>query len=112
MCDTLRVSMPEAAELLSQAQGLMAASYEELLRKVQLSCLTLYQDQLRQDPQFWLDNAAEWGHGSGYRNRVLLRNRAWFQEPERQDLEIQLNAVLHREWTALLDRVGSIFDAS
>lgn len=112
MCGTLRASMPEAEELLSQAQGLMAASYEELLRKVQLTSLTLYQDQLRQDPQFWLDNAAEWGHGSGYRNRVLRRNRAWFQEQARQDLESQLNAVLHREWTALLDRVGSIFDAS
>jgi transcriptional regulator with XRE-family HTH domain len=112
VCETLRASMPEAAELLSQAQGLMTAAYEELLRKVQLSSFTLYQDQLRQDPQFWLDNAAEWGNGPGYRNRVLRRNRAWFQEPERHDLEIQVNAVLSREWTALLDRVGSIFEVS
>lgn len=112
LCQTFRASMPEADELLSQAQSLMTASYEELLRKVQLTSLTLYQDQLRQDPQFWLDNAAEWGQGPGYRNRVLHRNRGWFQEPERHDLEIQLNAVLGREWTALLDRVGSIFEGS
>lgn len=67
----------------------MAAAYEELLRKVQLTTLTLCRVQSRQDPQFWLDNAEEWGQGSGYRSRVLLRNRDWFQKPERQYLEVQ-----------------------
>jgi len=112
LCKTLCDSMPEAAELLSQARGLMATAYEELLRKVQLTSLTLYRDQLRQDSRFWLDNVGEWGQGPGYRDRVLRRNRDWFQELARRELEIQLNAVLEREWAALLDRVGSIFDAS
>jgi hypothetical protein len=112
LCKTLCDSMPEAAELLSQARGLMATAYEELLRKVQLTSLTLYRDQLRQDSRFWLDNVGEWGQGPGYRDRVLRRNRDWFQESTRRELEIQINAVLEREWAALLDRVGSIFDAS
>lgn len=112
LCNTLRDSMPEAAELLSQAHGLMAAAYEDLLRKVQLTSFTLYRDYLRQDTKFWLDNADEWGRGPGYRNRVLRRSRDWFQMPERQNLEVQLNNVLHREWAALLDRVGSIFEVS
>ena len=57
-----------------------------LLLSASWTSLTLHQGPLRQDSRFWLDNAAEWGHGWRYLNRVLLRNRAWFQEPERQDL--------------------------
>lgn len=112
LCETLRESLPEASELLSQAQSLMTAAYEELLRKLQLTSLTLYQRQLRQDPQFWLENIGEWGNGPGYRVRVLRRNRDWFQENARHELEVQITAVLGREWGALLDRVGSIFDVA
>jgi transcriptional regulator with XRE-family HTH domain len=112
LCETLRESMPEAAELLSQARSVMTAAYEELLRKLQLTSLTLYQGQLRQDSQFWLENIDEWGTGPGYRDRVLRRNRDWFQESARNELEVQITAVLGREWGSLLDRVGSIFDVA
>ena len=110
LCETLSESLPEAAELLSQAQSVMAVAYEELLRKLQLTSMTLYQRQLRQDPQFWMENVGEWGNGPGYRVRVLRRNRDWFQENARHELEVQITAALGREWGSLLDRVGSIFD--
>ena len=110
LCQTLSDSMPEASELLSQARQLMSTAYDELLRKIQLTSLTLYRSQLRQDPQFWLDNASEWGRGSGYLKRVLRRNREWFQEPQRRDLEDQLESVLEREWRTVLDRVEAIFE--
>jgi hypothetical protein len=45
-------SMPEASELLTQAQQLMNTAYDELLRKIQLASATLYGSQLRQAPQF------------------------------------------------------------
>jgi transcriptional regulator with XRE-family HTH domain len=110
VCQTLADSMPEASELLTQAQHLMKTAYDELLRKVQLTSLTLYAAQLRQDPQFWIDNAAEWGQGAGYLNRVLLHNRTWFQDPQRRDLEDHLAAVLEREWRTVLERVEAIFE--
>jgi transcriptional regulator with XRE-family HTH domain len=110
LCQTLSDSLPEASELLSQARQLMSTAYDELLRKVQLTSLTLYSDQLRQDPQFWLDNAGEWGLGSGYLKRVLRRNREWFQDPQRRDLEDQIESVLEREWHTALERVEAIFE--
>ncbi|MFD6802362.1 hypothetical protein ACFWCQ_28560, partial [Streptomyces cyaneofuscatus] len=111
LCQTLSDpdSMPEASELLSQAQQLMSTAYDELLRKVQLTGLTLYRDQLREDPEFWSNNAGEWGQGPGYINRVLCRNREWFQQSQRRDLEDQLAAVLEREWHTVLERVEAIF---
>jgi hypothetical protein len=112
MCETLSESMPEARELLFQAHRLMTSAYEDLLRKMQLNGLSLYRDQLRTAAQFWIENASEWGRGSGYVNRVLQRNRTWFEETSRQELEQQLGAFLDREWRVLLQRVEAIFEQS
>ncbi|MFF7393284.1 helix-turn-helix domain-containing protein [Streptomyces scabiei] len=110
LCQTLSDSRPDASELLSQAHRLMSTAYDELLRKVQLTGLTLYRDELREDPKFWSDNADEWGQGPGYRDRVLDRNRAWFQQSRRRALEGELVAVLEREWSTVLERVEAIFE--
>lgn len=110
LCRTLSESMPDASELLAQARQLMATAYDELLRKVQLTSLSLYHSRLRQSPQFWLDNASEWGQGPGYRSRVQRRNREWFQSPQRRDLEEQLMSVIEREWLTVLERVDAIFE--
>jgi hypothetical protein len=112
LCATLTVSSPEAAELLSQAVRLMAAAHEELLRKMQVAGETLYRDQFRQDPRFWRDNEREWGNGPGYLDRVVRRHRDWFELAACRDLEMQLEVELKAEWTTLLERVGSIFEAS
>ncbi|MDX3066739.1 hypothetical protein PV518_31955 [Streptomyces sp. ND04-05B] len=109
-CETLSEVMPDATDLLSQARQLMNTAYDELLRKVQLTGLTLYRDELREDLRFWSDNAEEWGQGSGYRDRVLGRNREWFQQPQRCALEDELAAVLEREWSTALERVEAIFE--
>lgn len=110
LCQTLSDSMPEASELLTQARQLMNTAYDELLRKIQLTSATLYGSQLRQAPQFWSDNAAEWGRGPGYLDRVLAHNREWFLDPQRRDLEDHLAAVLEREWRAVLERVEAIYE--
>jgi len=110
LCQTLSDSMPEASELLTQAQQLMSTAYDELLRKIQLASATLYGSQLRQASEFWLENAAEWGLGPGYLDRVLAHNRGWFQDEKRRDVEEHLATVLDREWRALLERVEAIFE--
>jgi transcriptional regulator with XRE-family HTH domain/TorA maturation chaperone TorD len=110
LCQTLSDSMPEASELLTQAQQLMNTAYDELLRKIQLASVTLYGSQLKQDPQFWLDNAAEWGKGPGYLDRVMAHNSGWFVDSQRRDVEDHLAVVLEREWHAVLGRVEAIFE--
>jgi transcriptional regulator with XRE-family HTH domain len=110
LCTTLSDSMPEAKELLSQAEGLMRSAYDELLRKVQLNGSSLYHDQLRGDSRFWTENVNEWGKGPGYVNRVLARNHTWFREPSRLELQKQLLAFVDREWRTVLGRVGAIFE--
>src|SRR5262249_7135441 len=48
-CDTLADRFPEASELLSQGSRLMSDAYQELLRKMQVTGQTLYQDRFEQD---------------------------------------------------------------
>ena len=86
-CDTLSASLPEAAELVSQAARLMRESYNELLRRIRLIGQTLYREQLDQDWKLWVDCGAEWGRGlPGYKRRVAQRHRAWFIEESRAAL--------------------------
>jgi hypothetical protein len=110
LCQTLSASMPEASELLTQAQQLMNTAYDELLRKIQLASATLYESQLRVAPEFWLENAGEWGKGPGYLDRILAHNRGWFRDEHRREVEEHLAVILDREWRAVLDRVEAIFE--
>jgi hypothetical protein len=110
LANTVSRSYPEAAELMAQAERLMIAGYEDLLRKMQLAGVTLYKEQLQRDKDLWAECEAEWGRGSGYRDRVSNHNREWFRSQPRIDLEQELRSGLAREWTALLQRVESIFD--
>lgn len=110
VADTMGRSYPEAAELMAQAERLITAGYEDLLRKMQIAGVTLYKEQLQRDKDLWAQCEAEWGRGSGYRDRVSSHNREWFRGQPRIDLENELRAVLAREWIGLLQRVESIFD--
>ncbi|WP_033344123.1 hypothetical protein [Catenuloplanes japonicus] len=110
VCELLSNSLPEARELLIQGERLMTSTYTELLHTVEESARGLYRGQLSGDRQFWIDSANEWGKGSGYLDRVLDRNRAWFQEPSRRALQADLESLLDREWAALLHRVQAIFE--
>jgi len=111
LADTLTRSYPEAAELMAQASRLMDSGYGDLLRRVQLAGITMYEDQLRLAKELWAECEAEWGRGSGYRDRVSDHNADWFRAQPRIDLEAELRDVLESEWKILLKRVESIFDA-
>lgn len=110
LCETIADAHPEARDLPEQASRLMEQTYQELLRKMQLAGITVYRDQLQRDGELWGSLTDEWGRGSGYRERVAGRNREWFDEDSRRELERETVAVLEREWTALLGRIASIFD--
>jgi hypothetical protein len=110
LCSTLAKSSPEAAELLGQADRLMIRTYEDLLKKMQLAGITLYRDQLQQDQIHWMELSQEWGGGPGYRERVVNRQDAWFDQQSRIDIESEIRTVLDREWKTVLGRVASIFE--
>lgn len=100
----------EAADLITQAQRVLMASYEELLRKAQLMGQTVFKDALKTDPAFWQRCMAEWGQGPGYKSRVAEHNRKWFADEARNQLEEQLRALIEREWSRTLQSVTELLE--
>lgn len=98
----------EAIELISQAERVLVASYEELLRKTQLMGQTSVRDALKADPVFWQSCADEWGQGPGYKQRVAKHNRDWFDDDARRKLHDDLNGLITREWARTLHSVTEL----
>lgn len=100
----------EAQDLINQAERVLLAAYEELLRKVQLMGQTSFRDTLKLDTALWLKCENEWGRGPGYRDRVASHNEDWFMAAPRQELEKELLALIEREWKSALDKLTSLFN--
>jgi hypothetical protein len=112
LCKTMMANpeFAEAQDLVSQAERALVASFEELLRKVQVMGQTSFRDQLKLDTAFWARCESEWGRGPGYRDRVSSHNEEWFQSEPRQELEIELWSLIEREWSDALSKLTSLFD--
>lgn len=111
-CKVLAVTpgFEEAVGLISQAERVLLSSYEELLRKVQLMGQTVFREAMKSDTAFWQACMDEWGQGSGYKNRVAGRNRAWFENESHHQIESELIALIQREWERALNCVTSLLD--
>jgi len=100
----------EAADLITQAQRVLTAAYEELLRKAQLMGQTVFKAALKSDPVFWRQCVGEWGQGPGYKDRIAKHNRDWFADAARDSLEKQLKALIEREWARALHSVTALLE--
>jgi hypothetical protein len=100
----------EAADLIAQAERVLAASYEDLLRKVQLMGQTVFKEALKADSAFWQACMAEWGQGPGYKSRVAGHNREWFDDESRRRLEEELKGLVGREWARALQSVTELLE--
>lgn len=100
----------EAADLIAQAERVLMASYKELLGKVQLMGQTVFKDALKADSNFWQACMAEWGQGPGYKTRVAVHNRDWFDTEARRKLEEELKALIGREWVRALQSVTELLE--
>lgn len=100
----------DAADLLAQAERVLTASYEELLRKVQLMGQTVFKDALKADPLFWQACMDEWGQGPGYKSRVAAHNKGWFDDEARKKLEEELKSLIAKEWTRALSNVTALLE--
>lgn len=100
----------EAAELISQAERVLASGYEELLRKVQLMGQSIFKEALKADPNFWRHCMEEWGRGPGYKSRVAGHNQNWFGSEASKRLEQELKALIEREWARALEAVSGLLE--
>ena len=112
LCKTLAADpqYAEASDLISQADRVLLAAYDELLRKVQLMGQTAFHDELKLDSAYWVTCNGEWGRGPGYKQRVAVHSDAWFKNDPRLELERELLAMIEREWGQAIVRVLGLLE--
>lgn len=108
-CRTLAEKSPEAAELVSHAERLMANSYVEVLQRMQIAGSTLWKGSFI-GADLWAHCEAEWGQGPGYKRRVFMHNQAWLTDQTRAALEEQLTVKLEKEWQGICKRLADILE--
>lgn len=110
ICNNLLLTHPEATELVNQAVRLMDSAYEDLLKKMQVAGAALYRTELQRAQVLWTELGNEWGMGSGYRDRVTTKQKAWFDESDQAQVEQEVLGVLAREWETTRERVSAIIE--
>lgn len=115
LCKTLAADpqYAEASDLISQADRVLLAAYDELLRKVQLMGQTALRDELKLDANFWVLCNGEWGRPlkqPGYKQRIAGHSEIWFKNSARLELERELLAMIEREWGQAVGRVLGLLE--
>jgi transcriptional regulator with XRE-family HTH domain len=116
LCNTLAADpqYAEASDLISQADRVLLAAYDELLRKVQLMGQTALRDELKLDSNYWATCNGEWGRPlkqPGYKQRIAGHSEAWFKNDARLELERELVVMIEREWGQAIARVLGLLEA-
>jgi transcriptional regulator with XRE-family HTH domain len=97
-----------ANELIGQTERVLLAGFDDMQRKVQLMAQTVYRDALKASTELWLRCVEEWGLGRGYRQQVAGYSREWFNDEARATLEVELKALIEREWARTLNGVAEL----
>jgi len=97
-----------AESLIAQCEQVLNSAYNQLLRKMQLSGESLFDEEMKRDSWYWSDCEREWGQGSGYRDRVSSRSENWFDDSSHQSIENEVKSLISVEWKEALVRVESM----
>ncbi|MFZ6674801.1 helix-turn-helix domain-containing protein [Undibacterium sp. Xuan67W] len=94
-----------AESLISQCEQVLNTAYDQILRKMQLSGESLFDDEMKKDKDYWFNCSNEWGQGSGYRDRVTMRSEQWFDDDGHQAIGNEVRSLIATEWVEALGRV-------
>lgn len=94
-----------AESLIAQCEQVLNTAYDQILRKMQLSGESLFDDEMKRDREYWLNCSNEWGQGSGYRDRVTTRSEQWFDDASHQAIGNEVRGLIAIEWEEALARV-------
>lgn len=101
-----------ARELIAQTERVLLAGFDQIQGKAQLMAQTAYREALKAAADLWQPCVDEWGRSRGYRQAVASYSRQWFSAEERTNMEMELRAMLDREWARVLQSVSDLLGAS
>lgn len=100
--------LEDAHDLVRQARSIMESGVNLLLDTTPRIGEVVHAQDMKPDTPFWERCISEWGRGSGYRGRVSEHNRAWFDGPNRNTRQTELQTFIELHWRQILERVSAI----
>lgn len=100
----------DAQDYFRQAEQILNTSYLDLLNRIEITGVTYFLNELtsQEADNFWRECENE--IGLGYRNRVVGRNRSWFNHERRKSLEQELFKHIENEWKTALKKISALID--
>lgn len=103
----------DALDFIKQSESVFNSAFYELLGKAELMGKTYFSDELTlKAGSLWSDCRAEWGQGSGYRNRVIGHNTNWFSDASREKLELDIYTFIEKEWKEVLNKINALIETN
>ena len=98
--------LAEAHGLVQQTVRTLEASFDDLVRTVQLVGESIYADDMREDLEFWRACGAE--AGQGYKDRVNGHNQRWFEEQHSGEAEARVTELVAQKWGEAVEAVRGL----
>jgi transcriptional regulator with XRE-family HTH domain len=98
----------DAHDLVRQALRLLESGFDILVRKVQLVGQSIHADEMSADFQFWTACNNEWGRGGGYRDRINMHNRDWFEKVHQNHADVRVMEVIKATWREATESVREL----
>jgi hypothetical protein len=87
----------DAHDLVQQTVRILEDGFDNLVRKVQLVGASIHADEMSIDDDFWRDCSNE--SGLGYRDRIIDRDRQWFERQHHGAADIRVLEVIRENWS-------------
>jgi len=94
-----------AHDFLRQVAREVDDKMNDALRRIQDVGRAEFEDELREDGDFWSDCDAQWGLGSGYRDNIASKSRQWFDVDPHQAKGEEVMQLIVDTWTGICERL-------
>ena len=92
-----------AHDFLRQVAREVDNKLNDTLRRIQDTGRAEFEDELREDGDFWSDCDAQWGLGGGYRVSIASKSREWFNVEPHQAKGEEVVQLIVDSWAGICD---------
>jgi len=100
-----------AYSLLKQLKNTTDKRLNDLYQKILAKGRSAYEGYLKLDDNLWVGLSAEWGKGSGYKDRISNQTHGWFKSNDYVRFEKEVSEVLVGDWVRYVDEVKKLIGA-
>lgn len=96
-----------AHDMLEQVKRVLRSKSDDMLKKMEIVGKAAFEDDLRDDTNFW--GTLESESGIGYRDRIASSSDTWFKAEARTDKNAFVQVKIVEGWKGILSEIDNLF---